>query len=288
VKRLVLLAFAVACGGAQKPRASNGVTVIEQGAEPRQIVKVRPPLHAPEWIEQTVKMRTTGSYTDTTLHTEHTAIDYPSIQARERLEATQIEGSDMTLVSGVVEDVQTLNDVVDRRVKAIVARSVANLRGATVAWRLAPDGRSSVVDSTLATLAPGVLQALVTAPTFPSTPIGIGAKWHDASPLFVGGIHWNQERRYTLTALDDNWATITMDYTATAGSQPLDVEPSSTVRLTSGTMTLSATAKIPLHGLAWEGDGRGSVETNVLIVKPHERTESSVTMEIISAAKPSR
>jgi hypothetical protein len=283
-----VLAFAVACGAAQKPHAANGVIVVEQGAEPRRIVQLHPPLHAPEWIEQTIKMRTSGSYTDTTLTTQQAQIDYPSIQARERLEATDLDGSNTTLVSGVVEDVHTLDDVVDRRIKAIVARSVANLRGATVAWRLAPDGRSSVVNSTLATLPPGVLQTFVTAPTFPSTPIGVGAKWQDASPLVVGGIHWDQERRYTLTALDENWATITMDYTAKAGSQPLSVEPNATVRLTSGTMTLTSTARIPLHGLAWEGDGRGSVETNVLIVKGHQRTQSSVTMEVVSSAKPSR
>lgn len=277
---------AVACGGAQKPSERPDIKILEVGGEPHRIVHLQPALHKPEWVEVTIKMRSTGAYTDTTLETSHSMLDYPSIVTRERIEATDVDGSNLTLVNGVIEDVHVLDDVIDRRIKAIVAKRVASLRNATFAWRLAPDGSGTPVDSELRNLPPGLLQAFVQAPSFPSSPIGLGARWAETSQVIVGGIHWTQTRTYTLTALDDNYATLTLDLSASAGSQPLSVEPNATIRLTSGTMSVTGTAKVPLTGLAWTGDGRGRIETNLQIVQGHLRTESTVSTEILSSSKP--
>jgi hypothetical protein len=281
-----VVVVAVACGGAQRPNERPEIRVLDRGAEPRRDVRLQPALHKPERVELTIKMRSTGAYTDTTLETSHSMLDYPSISARERVEATDVDNSNLTLVTAVIEDVHVLDDVVDRRIKPIVAKRVASLRNATVAWRLAPDGSASAVDSELRNLPPGLLQAFVNAPTFPSSPVGVGARWTETVPTVLGGIHWNQTRTYTLTALDDSYATLSIELSATAGSQALSVEPNATIRLTSGTMSMTGTATIPLHGLAWTGDSRGSIETNLQIVRGHLRTESTVSTEILSSSKP--
>ncbi|HTL37208.1 MAG TPA: hypothetical protein VL326_28940, partial [Kofleriaceae bacterium] len=158
--RIAAFAFvvgAVACGGAQHPRERAELKVLDRGAEPRRVLRLQPALHKPEWIDLTIKMRSTGSFTDTTLEESHSAIDYPSFITRERMEATDVDGSNLTVVNAVIEDVRVLDDVVDRRIKPLVASRVKNLRGATVAWRLAPDGSGTAVDSELHNLPPGML-----------------------------------------------------------------------------------------------------------------------------------
>lgn len=270
-----------ACGGAQNVVVPQPIAVLDAGAEPRKILRQQPQLHAPEELEVTMKLRATGAYTNTTLDTSHSAIDFPTIVWHETVEANEVSADGATRVGGAITSVDTLDDVVDPRMKAIAARQAATLRGVTMSWRLAPDGKSSPVESSLRALPPGLLESWAVVPMFPATPIGIGARWSETMDDAVGGIHWTQTRTFTLTALDDTTASLTIDVNARAGSQALSTEPNASIRLTSGSMHVTATATVPFHGVAWTGDSHGTSEMNLQIVRGHLRTSTSQSTESV-------
>jgi hypothetical protein len=262
--------------------------VLDPGAEPREVLRQRPQLRVPEWVDVTLKLRTSGDFTSTTLETTHSDIDYPSIKAHQRLEASSHAPNGATTIKLAIDDVRVLDDVVDRNVKPLVTKRVKNLRGTTSSWRLEPDGHVTGFTSDLSDLPPGVLHSMVVPASFPSTAVGVGARWQATEPITVGGIRFEQTRNYRLVALDADSATVAIDFVARAASQPLSVEPNATVRLKSGSMTLTGTSKIPLRGIAWSGEGRGLFETDLLIVQGHRRTSSRVRLETLTISQPAQ
>lgn len=275
----------VGCGGAQTLPTPGPIAILEPGAEPRQVVRQQPQLHIPEAIDNSMKLRATGAYTDTTLDTTRSAIDFPTIVWHVTVQANQVDSDGSTRVGGAITNASILDDVVDPRMKPIAAQQAAKLRGVTMSWKLAPDGGSSSIETSLRELPPGLLESWAVVPMFPATPIGIGARWSDTGDISLGGIRWHQTRTFTLTGLDDADASLTIDLTAHADSQAIRTEPNASIRLTSGGLHVTANVNVPLHGVAWTGDSHGSSELDLLIVQGHLRTSTTQSIEAITTVQ---
>jgi hypothetical protein len=269
------------------------IVVLEPGVEPRQRVRYEPALDLVEEVEATTKLRISNTFTNTTLDTGQRLADLPSNVIRGRLRVTGRSPEGHALVSFAVEDVRTLEDVVDPALRHRVDAQVRRLKDARATWRMLPSGELTDVSVEMPN-APGAIRDRISALSdgfeemfvrFPEADIGVGAIWQIASETKASGVTWTRKATYTLRELTDGQAIVDVSVALRAPSQTLRVEPNATTRMTSGTGTTSGQAFVPRHGLVISGSSTATTETNFLIVRGRLRIASTIRTEMLSSAK---
>jgi hypothetical protein len=269
------------------------VVVLEPGAEPRQRLRYEPAPGLAEEVETSTKLRITNTFTNTVLETGQRSADYPTSVIRGRLQVTGQSAEGHALVSFAVEDVRTLGDVVDPRLRQRVDEELHRLRGVQAAFRLLPTGEladvkvdapnaSQEIRERVSSLASSLDEMFV---RFPEADIGIGATWQIETHSTISGVKWTKKATYQLRELTDGQATVDVSVAMRAASQALRVEPNRTTTLESGEGTTSGQAFVPRHGLVTSGSSQTTTEASLLIVDRHLRISSTVRTEMLSAVK---
>lgn len=287
------VALLVACGGgatnANAPEPPSSVVLVSDGTEPRRLVQLDPPLHVPEMAEFNVKTRARNTFVNTVLETGHKDIDFPTVKSTVRIEALGVTPSGELVVQSDNVDISILDDVVDPRVRAMMAKQAQHMKGTRTSWRMKRGGDISDMQVTPATAFPvesyGESVRFFT-PRFPDVPIGIGSEWRLQRQVTSSRIKWNVSATYRLREVDDTRAILDVALDMKAGEQALSVEPNATTTLKSATGHVTGTVTVPLHGLAFEGEGHVTTETRFLIVQGHLRITSTVESATLMTSKP--
>ena len=280
---LAAAVWVVACSSrpGHVSRPTPTIVVIEPGAEPRQRVRYEPAPGLVERIETSAKVRITNNFTNTVLQDGRRVADYPTIITRGRLEVTGRSPEGDALVSFATEDVHTLEDVVDPKLRRAVNAQLWRYKGARGTWRLLPTGQIEDVKIEPPIEIP-IKEMFV---QFPDADIGVGAIWQIESEITVDSVTWIGKATYTLRELTDGQAVVDVSVARRAPSQDLRVEPNLTTKLTSGTGTISGLAFVPRRGLVLSGSFEGTSEANFLIVQGHLRISSTLRTETFSSTK---
>ena len=285
----VALLFVVACGSNTPHVATPAmITVLDPGAEPRQVLRYEPTLHVPERAEMTLKTRVTNRFTNTVLETGQRSIDNPSIRLVQRFDAVETTPTGETVMRFEIEDATVLDDVVDPALRALAAARSAKMKGLRGSWHLAPSGKATelVLQTPDAEHRSDLSPMRESSVVFPDVPVGIGATWQVTSHESIGGVTWDRKATYRLRGLADSTASIDADIAMHASSQALSTEPNATTTLTSATMNIAAQLTIPLHKLVTTSSAQGTSESNFSIVRGHLRITSTMQIEMLSSVNP--
>lgn len=136
-------AICVACScssGTRVVKPTPTIVVLEPGAEPRQRLRYDPAPGLTEEVETSTKVRIANTFTTTTLETGQRNADFPTSIIRGRLHVSGRSPEGHALVSFAVEDVRTLEDVVDPRMRQMVDAQAHQFKNARSTWRLLPSG----------------------------------------------------------------------------------------------------------------------------------------------------
>jgi hypothetical protein len=289
---IAALAFASGCStrGERVAKPAPIVVVLEPGAEPRQRLRYEPTPGLSEEVEASTKLRITNTFTNTVLETGQRSADYPTTVIRGRLQVTGRSPEGDALLSFAVEDVRTLGDVVDPRVRQQVDAELQRLRGAHASFRLLPTGELADVKLDIRNTPQERVSRLASSfdemfVRFPQADIGIGGTWQIETHATISGVKWTKKATYTLRELTDGQATVDVSIAMRAASQALRVEPNATTTLESGEGSTSGQAFVPRHGLVTSGSSQTTTEASFLIVRRHLRISSTVRTETLSAVK---
>lgn len=246
-----------------------------------------------EHVELELKVRSTSATTNTVLETSRRVFDAPTVRQIVRLEVSAIMPNGDALVSATTESATVLDDVIDPRVRDRIEAELAVSQRTRQSWRMRPSGTIADVVTRHPRLQGAALARFSNlgdmheiSPILPDTPVGIGASWEVRAQTSLAGIRWERAETSRLTALTDSTATIERQVTLTAPSQALSVEPNATTRLTSGTITATASLVVPLRGLAVTGTSHAVTEANLLVVRGHLRISSAVQNEVQMTLRP--
>lgn len=274
-------------------RPTTTVVVLEAGAEPRQRLQYDPPPGVVEEIETTTKVRVARAFTNTRMNTGYSIAALPTMIIRGRLHVTGRSANGHALVSFAVDDVRTLDDIVDPAPRQIVDGRTHGLKNARVRWRLLPTGEVADITVDLPNT-PNATRDRVLALAglfeemfvrFPEVDLGVGAIWRVESNVTTLGVTWTRRASYTLRALTDGQAVVDVSVTMAASSQDLRVEPNATTTFTSGTGTIHGQAFVPRSGLIISGSSQATIESNFSTVRRRARIKSTVRTENISSTK---
>lgn len=274
-----------------KPTPS--IEVIEPGAEPRQRLRYEPAPGLSEEVETSTKVRVSNIFTNTTLETGQRNADFPTSVIRGRLQVTGLSREGHALVSFAVEDVRSLDDVVDPRMRQMVDAQAQRLKGARSTWRLLPNGELLDIKVEMPN-APAAMRNRISVLSdafdemfvrFPEADVGVGAIWQIESQRKVSGVTWKRKATYTLRELTDGQAIVDVSVAMRAPSQELRVEPNATTTLKSGEGTASGQAFVPRRGLVISGSSQTTTEANFLIVRRRLRITSTLRTELFSSVK---
>jgi hypothetical protein len=295
VRFSVLVALATACSSSAGHIAQPAPTIVvlEAGAEPRQRLRYEPAPGLTGEVETSTKIRIESTFTNTTLDTGHRNADFPTSIIRGRLQVTGRSPEGNALVSFTVEDVRTLEDVVDPRMRKLVEAQAHWFEKARWTWRLLPTGevRDVHVEMPNAPESARDRSSALSDPfdemfvRFPEADIGVGAVWQVESQRRMSGVTWKNKATYTLRELTDDQAIVDVSVALRAPSQDLRVEPNATMTLKSGDGTATGQAYVPRRGLVTSGSFQTTTEANFLIVRRRLRISSTVRTETISAVK---
>jgi len=272
--RYALLALA-ACGGATPLPTGPAFALLEVGAQPRSVVRYDTTPDATERVAVTFKVRSTTKVENTVMEEGRLDVDLPGIRAMCVLTATAVSPVGDVDIRLVVEDANVLDDVVEPRARAVVAKVAEDLRGKRATVSRASSGDLTNIE------VPEALDYIVRASalSFPQEPIGIGARWSRTSTIVVEKVQWYQTTTFTLRDRTSDTVTIDVATELRAGTQALHAEPNATTRLTGGTGRGSAHLVIPLRGLSIRGKADESRTLDVLITRGRTRIEAEITGE---------
>lgn len=208
----VVVLIACACGGSQRPGATEPeLVVLEPGAEPRQQLRYAPLPGTSQRVEIDVKVRLDSTFTNTVLEQGHTAADSPTVRSTLRLTSQPVQGERDVEVRFVTEDVTVLDDTTDPRLRKRVEAVASGAKGARGSWRVSPSGRITAVDvavspDTSATMRRQLATLRETIETsslpYPDVPIGIGARWRATQSQRRANATWTTSATYTLRGAD--------------------------------------------------------------------------------------
>lgn len=297
---IALLVALAACGGsapdAKAPLAPPAITVIDPGAEPRQIVRLELVAHAPEQLEITQKMIVRTELENTVLETGHRTRETPTTHTRGHATVENLTPAGDATVVFVLDDTSVDTDA-DPQAREMVEGRMKKLVGTRTTWHMAADGTISRLVNAFPASLPAAARARIealhravqnTSVVFPDVPIGIGATWQIAGSERIGGIVWKWTRTCKLLSLVEGVATIDFEVASRADSQALATEPNASIRLTSAATTSSGQAIVPLHGLVPTVTKRTTSELHWRVVDRHTRITSTDKSESVFAINPVR
>jgi Family of unknown function (DUF6263) len=131
-----------------------------------------------------------------------------------------------------------------------------------------PEGMSPLQQSLLDQFSQSVTN--LSAP-LPNTPIGVGSRWRQITPIKANGVTFNQATTYELTSLKDNIATIKFTLAQTQSDRPFTVS--------------SAAGTIPIQSIT--ASGSGQMIWNLEEVMPRQST-IDMTAKMISQSSTSK
>jgi len=297
VRSLALL-VAVGCGAStntQHPaNPAPTLSVLQAGAEPRQRLRYELPLHAPERMELSLKVRVTNAFTNTVLETGRRSVDLPTVRIDGRVAVTKITPSGEALVTYELENAVVLDDLVDPAVRRPLEAAMAAMKGWRGSWRMSPSGLLSDIVFDTPNASKSGRNSLSNVDelipdmsvVFPDAEIGVGATWEVKSRRSMSGVTWERTATYRLRELGASSATVDANVVMHASSQALTVEPNASTRLTSGTVTGSANLSVPLRGLVPTGMSQATSEMNFSIIRGRQRIITSLETQTFVSVKP--
>ncbi len=105
----------------------------------------------------------------------------------------------------------------------------------------------------------------------PNTPIGVGSRWRQTTPIKANGVTFNQATTYELTSLKDNIATIKFTLAQTQSDRPFTVS--------------SGAGTLPIQSIA--ASGSGQMTWNLEEVMPRQST-IDMTAKMVSQSSTSK
>lgn len=280
----VLVIALVACGSAQRPAPKPpAITVQDAGTEPRRVLRYELPPDAVERFEMDVKTRTSTAVTNTVLETGHRDLDFPTVQFLGQLSANKGR------ISEEILDATPLEDVTDPTLRELVDHELRAVKGTRASWSQAPSGlRSDIsVQAKHAERFPDIAEWVeANAVVFPDSPIGVGAIWRQDSQIVAGRATYDRTVTYTLTALDDEHATITATAHLAAAPQALRVEPNATYELTHAAADDVGEFKIAFHHMVATTTSHGTSDVSMSIVRKQLRLSSTIQSETTMTVRP--
>lgn len=149
--------------------------------------------------------------------------------------------------------------------------------GEVLSFEYGYTGDSESVQSTLDQLA-GQIESLT--PSFPTEPVGLGARWEVDTAAQVSGVAFSQVTTYELTDMSEGTIDYTSTVTQTAEPQDLDLPDTENARLTSYSGAGEGSGVFMLTSLVASGTTTvtGSQE---IVLTPAGGTEVEVTQELI-------
>jgi hypothetical protein len=295
----VVVALALACGGAQLPAARDpSLTMLEAGAEPRQLMRYALVPHAPERLELDIKAGTTARYGPNPFQMKQRFTDYPTVVLVGRVEVSAVAADGAAQVALDLDDVVVRDDVMEFKVRQPIEEDAAQMKGARVAWQIAPSGKMSaptIAAPRAAAAAQRRLSSVVerlqgAMVVFPDVPIGVGARWKVASEYRSSNMSFRytgaRTVTYRLKTMTDTTATVAIEESMHAGSQTVSVEPDRTTSLISGGDNTIGEVIVPLRALVASGSVTGFEELDYEIARGLSRLAVTIKTQVTTSIQP--
>lgn len=278
--RWLLVLLLCACGSTVRIPASPTLSIVDRGAEPRQLLRFAPIPGTTERAEVTIKQRLRTAYTNTVLEDGRTDVDQPSMRLIGPVVTENVSAAGAK-ITFTIETAEVLDDVVDARARPQVEAAAKGMVGSAVVWRRAANGATEPI------AVPAALGSeLFGDPTFPDEPVGIGASWRVTKAFTSSGVRFRAVMTYRLRDLMPSQVTLDLETDLVAPEQALSVEPNASVHLTSATGRGTGHAVIPLHSAIATSSVQWTVELNLKIVRGRLRVTSSQTLERVQSLRP--
>lgn len=209
--------------------SSTQIEVLEQGAEPRQVIQLSVPENAQQTMTMTLQMNLAMSFAGQPPQSFPT----PTVQLTMDTESGAANQNGEIPIRFVTTDIDVMEETTSAEVVAAVRSQLERQIGTGGSYLIDRQGHIRDVnlilpneqDSADALIAKQIVSAMVqsTAQRYPNTPIGQGAKWRVVLPdSQLGFVTANAVETYELMSLQGNQMTVNLTLEQQSGPQPLD------------------------------------------------------------------
>ncbi len=256
---------------------SNPVEVLVVGAQPTSKLQIRPTNGSKQAIDLTWQVSSQITIGEKVIPT----IAMPTMRATFATQVTDVApngdisyglvyrnlsvADSSSLPASVIEPLKTQL----KAIEGLQGKFVMSEFGAPKSVQMTfPEGMSQLQQAMLDQFSQSITN--LSAP-LPSTPIGVGSRWRQTTPIKLNGATFNQTTTYELTRLKDNIATIKFTLAQTANDRPINLS--------------SPAGDLPIQSI--QSSGSGQMTWNLKEVMPSQST-IDMTAKMVSQATTSK